>query len=64
VHFVDDTLDGGPIIVQRCVPVLEGDDEETLAARILEQEHEILPDAIRLFCEERLEIVGRRVLVR
>jgi phosphoribosylglycinamide formyltransferase-1 len=44
--------------------VLEGDDEETLAARILEQEHEILPDAIRLFCEERLEIVGRRVLVR
>ena len=63
VHFVDDTLDGGPIIVQRCVPVLEGDDEETLAARILEQEHKALPEAIRLFCEGRLETAGRRVKI-
>lgn len=64
VHFVDESLDGGPIIVQRCVPVMEGDDEETLSARILEQEHAILPEAIRLFCEGRLEIAGRRVLVK
>ena len=64
VHFVDDTLDGGPIIVQRCVPVLEGDDEDALAARILEQEHKAFPEAIRLFCEGRLEITGRRVAIR
>jgi len=64
VHFVDESLDGGPIIIQRCVPVLEGDDEEALAARILEQEHKILPEAIRLFCEGRLSIEGRRVLVK
>jgi phosphoribosylglycinamide formyltransferase-1 len=63
VHFVDESLDGGPIIVQRCVPVLEGDDEDSLAARILDEEHRCLPDAIRLFCEGRLEIVGRRVLI-
>ncbi|HOX34289.1 MAG TPA: phosphoribosylglycinamide formyltransferase [Methanoregulaceae archaeon] len=64
VHFVDENLDGGPIIVQKCVPVLEGDDEEALAARILEQEHRCLPEAIRLFCEGRLSIVGRRVIIR
>ncbi len=64
VHFVDESLDGGPIIVQRCVPVLEDDDEDTLSTRILEQEHRCLPEAIRLFCEGRLEIVGRRVVIR
>jgi len=64
VHFVDENLDGGPIIVQKCVPVLEGDDEEALASRILEQEHRCLPEAIRLFCEGRLSIVGRRVIIR
>ncbi len=63
VHFVDDILDGGPIIVQRCVPVLEGDDEESLAARILEQEHEAFPEAIRLFCEGRLSVAGRHVII-
>jgi phosphoribosylglycinamide formyltransferase-1 len=63
VHFVDESLDGGPIIVQRCVPVLEDDDEDALAARILEQEHRCLPEAIRLFCEGRLVIDGRRVRI-
>jgi phosphoribosylglycinamide formyltransferase 1 len=47
VHFVDETLDGGPIIAQRVVPVLEGDSVETLSARILEQEHELYAEAVR-----------------
>ncbi|MDD1689452.1 MAG: phosphoribosylglycinamide formyltransferase [Methanoregula sp.] len=64
VHFVDDSLDGGPIILQKCVPVMDDDDEDDLADRILEQEHIAFPEAIRLFCEDRLEIVGRNVRVR
>jgi len=64
VHFVDESLDGGPIILQTCVPVLDDDDEDTLADRILDREHECFPEAIRLFCEDRLEIAGRKVLVR
>jgi phosphoribosylglycinamide formyltransferase-1 len=64
VHFVDESLDGGPIIVQRCVPVFNDDDEETLADRILAQEHRCLPEAIRLFCEDRLVIDGQRVQIR
>jgi phosphoribosylglycinamide formyltransferase-1 len=63
VHFVDESLDGGPIILQHCVRVQEGDDEDSLAARILEHEHECYPEAIRLFCEDRLEIVGRTVRI-
>jgi phosphoribosylglycinamide formyltransferase-1 len=63
VHFVDENLDGGPIILQKCVPVLETDDEDALAERILMHEHECLPEAIRLFCEERLVIEGRKVWV-
>jgi phosphoribosylglycinamide formyltransferase-1 len=63
VHFVDDSLDGGPIIVQRCVPVLEDDTPETLADRILEEEHRAYPYAVRLWCEGRLRIDGRRVIV-
>jgi phosphoribosylglycinamide formyltransferase-1 len=63
VHFVDESLDGGPIILQKCVPVQDDDDEECLADRILEREHECFPEAIRLFCEDRLEIVGRKVRV-
>ena len=46
VHYVDETLDGGPIIAQRTVPVLEGDTVQTLSARILEQEHQLYPDAV------------------
>jgi len=63
VHFVDDSLDGGPIILQKSVPVLETDDEDALAERILMHEHQCLPEAIRLFCEERLVIEGRKVRV-
>ena len=64
VHFVDDCLDGGPIILQRCVPVIEGDDEDSLAERILVQEHIAFPEAVRLFCEDRLSIEGRVVRIR
>jgi phosphoribosylglycinamide formyltransferase-1 len=64
VHFVDENLDCGPIILQRSVPVMEDDDEDSLAERILLEEHRAFPDAIRLFCEDRLEIVGRRVRIR
>lgn len=48
VHFVDETLDGGPIIAQRSVPVLEGDTVETLSARILEQEHRLYPESLKI----------------
>lgn len=64
VHFVDENLDCGPIILQKCVPVLPDDDEDSLADRILVEEHKCYPEAIRLFCEGRLEIAGRRVLIR
>lgn len=64
VHFVDENLDCGPIILQKCVPVLPGDDEDSLAERILIEEHKCYPEAIRLFCEGRLEISGRTVRVR
>ncbi|MDD1684793.1 MAG: phosphoribosylglycinamide formyltransferase [Methanoregula sp.] len=64
VHFVDQNLDCGPIILQKCVPVLPGDDEDSLAERILIEEHKCYPEAIRLFCEDRLEIVGRKVRIR
>lgn len=64
VHFVDEHLDCGPIILQRCVPVLETDDEDSLAERILNEEHIAFPEAVRLFCEGRLEILGRKVRIR
>ncbi len=64
VHFVDEGVDSGPVVLQSSVPVLPGDTEETLAARILAEEHRIYPEAVRLFAEGRLEIVGRRVLIR
>ena len=63
VHFVDDTLDGGPIILQRCVEVKENDTAESLADRILEQEHKIYPEAVKLFAENRLRIEGRKVKI-
>jgi len=63
VHFVDGGVDSGPIIIQAVVPVLDDDNEETLSARILEQEHRIYPRAIQLFAEGRLQIEGRRVRV-
>lgn len=61
IHFVDESLDGGPIILQKAVPVLEGDTVEALAARILEQEHVLLPLAVKLFAEGRLRVEGRLV---
>ena len=63
VHFVTDALDGGPIIAQARVPVLESDDPETLAARVLEREHVILPRTISWFAHRRIGIDGDRVLV-
>ena len=63
VHFVDEGMDSGPVIVQACVRVEEEDDEESLSARILALEHRCLPEAIRLFCEDRLMIDGRRVRI-
>jgi len=63
VHFVDEGCDTGPIIMQAAVPVLDDDTEETLTARILEQEHKIYPEAIRLFAEKKLSIEGRRVKI-
>jgi phosphoribosylglycinamide formyltransferase-1 len=62
VHFVDETLDGGPIIGQRAIPVFSDDTEETLAARILKQEHQLYPDALALVVSGKYEIAGRRVL--
>jgi len=64
VHFVDEKLDHGPIIVQRSVPVLDEDTEDTLSARILEQEHQIYPEALKLVCEEKVRVEQRRVLIR
>lgn len=63
VHFVDEGIDAGPIIMQAAVPVMENDTEDTLAARILEQEHIIYSEAIQLFAEGRLRIEGRRVRI-
>jgi phosphoribosylglycinamide formyltransferase-1 len=63
VHFIDEGMDTGPIILQAAVPVLQDDTEETLAARILEQEHRLYPEAIQLYAEGRLLVEGRRVCI-
>ena len=63
VHFVNEECDEGPIIIQAVVPVFPDDSEESLAARILNQEHRIYPRAIQLYAEGRLRVEGRRVLV-
>jgi phosphoribosylglycinamide formyltransferase-1 len=62
VHFVDEELDHGPIIVQKAIPVLDTDDEHTLSARILEQEHIAYSEAINIVLSEGYEIVGRRLV--
>lgn len=64
VHFVNEECDEGPIIMQAVVPVLPDDTGETLAARILIQEHRIYPRAIQLYAEGRLKVIGRKVLVQ
>ncbi len=61
VHLVDEGLDSGPIVVQRAVPVLDGDTPDTLAARILEQEHGAYPEALRRLLTEPWRLAGRRV---
>jgi phosphoribosylglycinamide formyltransferase-1 len=62
VHFVDEGMDTGPIIIQKCVPVLDDDTAESLSARILEQEHKIYPEAVKLFIEGKLKVEGRIVI--
>jgi len=63
VHFVDEGTDTGPIILQRAIYVKESDTPETLAARVLQEEHKIYPEAIKLYAEGKLEIDGRRVKI-
>ncbi len=63
VHFVDEEVDHGPIIIQAAVPVYADDTEDTLSARILAQEHRIYPWAIQLFAEGRIEVRGNRVII-
>lgn len=62
VHFVDEELDHGPIILQKAVPVRDDDTEDTLAARILSEEHRLYPEALRLVCRADVRVVGRRVV--
>jgi phosphoribosylglycinamide formyltransferase 1 len=64
VHFVTVDVDGGPIVAQAEVPVMEGDDPDTLAARVLAQEHRLLPEAVAWFCAGRIAIEDGRVRVR
>lgn len=63
VHFVDEGVDSGPVILQKAVPVMDGDDEEKLSARILEQEHQLYPEAVKLFGEGRIKVQSRRVSI-
>lgn len=63
VHFVTPALDCGPVVIQAVVPVIDGDDEERLAARVLVEEHRIYPQAVRWFVEDRLVLGGGRVTV-
>lgn len=62
VHLVDEGLDAGPIVLQAAVPVLDGDDEATLSARILAEEHRLYPEAVKRLAAGSLRIEGRRVL--
>ena len=64
VHFVDEGMDTGPIIAQAVVPVYEDDTVDTLSKRILHEEHRIYPEAVRLFCEDALNILGYRVVIK
>ncbi len=63
VHIVDESVDGGPVIVQAVVPVLPDDTEETLSERILKFEHRILPQTVQWFAEGRVKVEGRKVIV-
>jgi len=63
VHFADEGVDTGPIIIQAVVKVKDGDTEETLAKRILAKEHKIYPEAVKLFAQDRIKIVGRKTII-
>jgi phosphoribosylglycinamide formyltransferase-1 len=62
VHFVDENLDAGPIVLQAVLPVNDNDTEDTLSARILQEEHRIYSEAVRIVLEDRYKIEGRRVI--
>jgi formyltetrahydrofolate-dependent phosphoribosylglycinamide formyltransferase len=64
VHLVDEEYDSGPIVLQTVVPVLDGDTPEVLAARILPEEHKTYVNAIQLFAENKIEVVGRRIKLK
>ena len=64
VHFADEGVDTGPVIIQAVVPVLDADTADTLAARILKEEHRIYPQAIQLYAEGRIQVSGRKVTVK
>ena len=64
VHFVDEGVDTGPIIIQSVVPVLQDDTEETLSARILKEEHRIYPQAIQFIAEGKIKFIGRKVHIK
>jgi len=64
VHFVDEGTDTGPIILQKAVPVKQFDDEESLAKRILKYEHQLLPRAIQLFAQNKIEIINNKVYLK
>jgi phosphoribosylglycinamide formyltransferase-1 len=63
VHFVDENLDAGPIVLQACVPIEDSDSPETLSERILREEHRIYAEAVRIVLEGRFRVEGRRVLI-
>jgi phosphoribosylglycinamide formyltransferase-1 len=64
VHFVDEGVDSGPIILQKAVDVFDWDSEETLSSRILKQEHKLYPRSVKLFVEGKIEVKGRKVFIQ
>ncbi len=64
MHFVDEGMDTGPVIIQAVVPVMPDDTEDSLSERILKLEHKIFPEAIRLFSEGRLQVEGKKVKIK
>jgi len=64
VHFVDKKIDHGPIILQKAVEVMDSDTEKSLSERILKKEHEIYPEAVKLFLENRLVMNNRKILIK
>ncbi len=62
-HFIDEGTDSGPIILQKAVPVYDDDTEDTLSARILKEEHQILIESVKLYCMDKLKVKGRKVFI-